>query len=75
MYKGAWQATVPRVAKSQTSLSNYDSQVCLPGKSHGQMSLVGYMVHGVNLATKQQQQHLYHPFLRFPILWDLNKVC
>ena len=29
---------------------------------------------GHNLAIKQQQQHLYHPFLRIPILWDLNKV-
>ena len=29
---------------------------------------------GHTLAIKPQQQHLYHPFLRIPILWDLNKV-
>ena len=48
----AWQATVHRVAKTQTSLSLFifmhwrrkwqSTPVLMPGKSHGRRSLVGY---------------------------------
>ena len=58
MDRGAWQATVDGVAKSQTRLSNFTSltslyalswrrkwlptPVLLPGESHGQKNLVGH---------------------------------
>ena len=42
MDRGAWWATVGRVAKSRTQLKQLGTHsVLLPGKSHGQRSLVG----------------------------------
>ena len=43
MDRGTWQATVQRVTKSQTQLSNLTLALAfLPGESHGQRSLVGF---------------------------------
>ena len=69
MGRGAWQATVCRVTKSQTQLSDFTfthwrrkwqpAPVFLPGESHGQGSLAGYSPWacrvGHDWATKQQQ--------------------
>ena len=51
--------------------------VFLPGKSHGQRSLVGYSPWGrerVGLATKQQQHRKDTAFLCISIEWDENKI-
>ena len=47
MVGGTWQATVRGVAKSRTRLSDFISTFTFTAKSHGQRSVVGYIVHGI----------------------------
>ena len=90
---GAWWATVHRVTKSRTRLSDFTSPtrpwclsssylnkcllcffwrrkwqptpVFLPGESHGQRSLAGYIVHGVDWATLSHPPYhdVYHSLI------------
>ena len=63
MGRGAWQAIVQRVTKSQTQLSNLTLALAfLPGESHGQRSLVGYSPKGHKESDTTERLSTQHEY-------------